>query len=253
MQDDRNLEIAPYNPTGWQISIKSLLWLIVGLFIAFLVFIMFLLIWGMLQEALSQRISGTMVVNPLLPLILLIIAFVGTFIGSIVLAGIYNLIYSDKYYDMGKMFSLTLTVNIITFVLFIGLYLLFANSIDELFFVLAIHIFFTVFVSICAIEISTNPNYAAVHLIGTAFWLTTSMLMFAIFYKMIDINEGNMARILIALPPVLAYFFIPLCHGIWEKLYYKFYSMWNNFFYVPSLTEVMVDEEEEDDVSVETN
>ena len=54
----------------------------------------------MLQEALSQRISGTMVVNPLLPLILLIIAFVGTFIGSIVLAGIYNLIYSDKYYDL---------------------------------------------------------------------------------------------------------------------------------------------------------
>lgn len=253
MQDDRNLEIAPYNPSGRQIFIKSLIGLIVGFFIAFLVFIMLLLVGGMLQEALSQRIAGTMVVNPLLPLILLIIAFVGTFIGSIVLAGIYNLLYSDKYYDMGKMFSLALTINIIIFILFIGLYLLFANSIDELFFVLAIHVFFTVFVSICAIEFSTNPNYAAVHLIWTAFGLTTSMLMFALFYKMIDINEGNLARILIALPPVLAYFFIPLCHDVREKLYYKFYSMWNNFFYVPSLAEVMVDEEDEDEVTVETN
>lgn len=253
MLDNNNLEIAPYNPTGRQVVVKSLLGLITGLFIAFLVFIMLLLIGGMLQEALSQRIAGTMVVNPLLPLILLIIAFIGTFIGSIVLAWFFNLLYSDKYYDMGKMFSLTLTVNIIIFILFIGLYVLFASSVDELFFVLAVHVFFTVFVSLCAIEMSTNPNYAAVHLIGTAFGLTVTMLFFAIFYKTIDINEGSMARILIALPPVLAYFLIPLCHGIREKLYYKFYSMGNNFFYIPSLNEVMVDEAESDDVSVETN
>jgi len=56
---------------------------------------------------------------------------------------------------------------------------------------------------------------------------------------------------MIALPSVLAYFFLPLCHGIWEKIYYKFYSMGNNFFYIPSLSEVLVDEEEDDTIEVD--
>jgi len=58
-------------------------------------------------------------------------------------------------------------------------------------------------------------------------------------------------RILLALPPVLAYFCLPLLHSTWEKIYYKFYSMGNNFFYIPSLNEVMIDSEEDDDVEVE--
>ncbi|USN54318.1 MAG: hypothetical protein H6765_07245 [Candidatus Peribacteria bacterium] len=51
------------------------------------------------------------------------------------------------------------------------------------------------------------------------------MLCFAGAYKIIDVNEGNNATILLALPPVLAYYFLPLMHGLWEKIYYKFYSM----------------------------
>lgn len=63
------------------------------------------------------------------------------------------------------MFNLTLFANIVVFVFFVGLYLLFANTIEALFFILAFHIIFTVFLSIALIEISTNPNYAAVHLL----------------------------------------------------------------------------------------
>ena len=58
-------------------------------------------------------------------------------------------------------------------------------------------------------------------------------------------------RILVSLPPVLAYFCLPLFHSAWEKVYYKFYSMGNNFFYIPSLSEVMVDAEENDEVEVD--
>jgi hypothetical protein len=130
-----------------------------------LVFVILLLVGGVVQEALAERIIGGDGINPLLPLILLVVAFLGTFIGSVILAGIYNLIFTEKYYDMSKMFSLTLFANIIVFMFFIGLYLLFANMIEPLFFVLAFHIIFTVFLSIALIEISTNPNYAAVHLL----------------------------------------------------------------------------------------
>ncbi len=99
------------------------------------------------------------------------------------------MIFTEKYYDMSKMFSLTLFANITVFVFFIGLYMLFASSIEPLFFVLAFHIIFTVFLSISLIEISTNPNYSAVHLIGTAIGLVLAVLVFAVGYKIIDINE----------------------------------------------------------------
>lgn len=186
---------------------------------------MLILVGGLITEALSNQISGTIQINPLIPLILIVIAFVGTFIGSLMLSGTYNLIYPEKYYDMAKMFALTLIINIILFVLFAGLYIIFATNMSELFFVLALHILFTVFVTFAAIEMSTNPNYSAVHLIGAAFGLTVAMIGFAIAYKIIDVNDGNNATIILALPPVLAYCFLPLMHGLREKIYYKFYSM----------------------------
>ena len=244
------IEIEPANPSRWQVFLKTILWLIVGIFIAFLVFVILLLVGGIVQEALVSKIVGTDGINPLLPLILLVIAFIGTFVGSVILCGIYNLIFTEKYYDMTKMFSLTLFANIIVFVFFIGLYLLFGAAIEQLFFVLAFHIIFTVFLSLSLIEISTNPNYAAVHLIGTAIGLVIAILLFAVGYKIIDINEGRSVNILLSLPPVLAYCFIPFRHGIWEKIYRKFYEAGNNFFYIPSLNEVLVDQQEVDEVEV---
>lgn len=244
------IELEPANPSRWQVFMKTWLWLIVGVFIAFLVFVILLLVGGVVQEALAERIIGGDGINPLLPLILLVVAFLGTFIWSVILAGIYNLIFTEKYYDMSKMFSLTLFANIIVFMFFIGLYLLFANMIEPLFFVLAFHIIFTVFLSIALIEISTNPNYAAVHLLGAAIGLVLAILIFAIAYKFIDINEGSSVNVLLSLPPVLAYCFVPFWHGLREKIYFKFYEAGNNFFYIPSLNEVLVDEQEVDEVEV---
>ena len=133
----------------------------------------------MIQEALANSINGTNAVNPLLPLVLIIIAFVGIVVGMVLVTGIFNLLYTDKYYDMSKMFSLTLLINVILFILFIPLYAMFAGDPVQLFYVLALHIIFAVFVSYSAMEISTNPNYAAVHLIGTSIALTISVLLFA--------------------------------------------------------------------------
>jgi len=246
------LDIEPGNPTGRQLFVKFLIGLCVGIFISFLIFIILVLVGGMIQEALSNRITGSSSINPLLPLILIVISFISTFIGTIIVAGMYNLLYPDTYYDMGKMFSLTLTSNIILFFFFVPLYIIFATSIDELFIILAFHILFTVFVSYTAIQMTTNPNYSAVHLIGSAFGLTIALIGFGVLYKIIDVNEGNTANIMLAIPPVLAYACLPLFHGIWEKLYYKFYSSGNNFFYIPSLSEVTVNAADEDDVLVDS-
>lgn len=76
------------------------------------------------------------------------------------------------------------------------------------------------------------------------------MLIFAVAYKIIDVNEGSSVNVLLSLPPVLAYCFIPFWHGIREKIYWKFYEAGNNFFYIPSLNEVLVDEQDVDDVEV---
>lgn len=249
--DQDFLEISPHNPWRWTVLLKTLIGLIIGIFISFLVFIILILIGGIIEEAVSNKIIGGGAINPLLPLILVIIAFLGTFVGTILLAGIYNVLFTGKYYDMGKMFALTLFANIITFIIFIPMYVLFAGSIDELFFILAFHIMFSVYLAFCLIEYSTNPNYAAVHMLGATIGMIVAILIFATIYKIIDINVGRSAQIMIALPPVLVYLSLPFWHGIWEKIYYRFYAMGNNFFYIPSLSEVLVDEELNDDAEVD--
>jgi hypothetical protein len=51
------------------------------------------------------------------------------------------------------------------------------------------------------------------------------------------------------LPPVLAYGLIPFGAGIREKIYYKFYELGNNGFYIPSVTEAEEEEAESTDTS----
>jgi hypothetical protein len=44
---------------------------------------------------------------------------------------------------------------------------------------------------------------------------------------------------------------IPFISTLWEKIYYKFYEMGSDFLYIPSISEVLVDEEEVDEVNVD--
>jgi hypothetical protein len=124
--DAQFLELSPPRPSGRQIMFKTLIGLIVGIFTAFLIFIILLLLGGMIQEALRNSINGATAINPLLPLVLIVISFLGTFIGTIIIAGVYNLLYTDTYYDLGKMFNVTLLINILLFFFFIPLYLIFS-------------------------------------------------------------------------------------------------------------------------------
>ncbi len=227
-----------------------MIWLIVGTAIAFLIFIMLILVSWIIQWALNSWDGGA-AINPLLPVILMIIAFLGTFIGNLIISWVLNLVYTTKYYDMWKMFTISLLCNILLFIFFIPLYFIFTAEVTILFLVLGLHILLTIFICYTWIEITTNPNYAASDLVWSARWFAVSVFIFAILYKILNTSGGQQVSILLSLPPVLGYFCIPFFQSIWEKLYYKFYSLWNNFLYIPSLNEVMVDAEDNSEINVD--
>lgn len=196
---------------------------------------------GMFTGAFSQQAGST--VNPLLPLVLLFIWFISTFIGNIAIGWVYNLFFNRKYYNTSKMFGLLLLTNGILFFFFAPVYVVFANQIDVLFLILGFHILFSVFASAAQIEFSTNPNYSASSFMGNVLWFTLAFLAYALIYKMSGAAAiQQKIYLFMLLPSVIGYGLIPFWAGIREKIYYKFYELWNNWFYIASTTET------EDDV-----
>jgi hypothetical protein len=90
----------------------------------------------MFTTALGQQSAEFSSSNPLLPLILLFIGFISTFIGNIAVAGAYSLFYSKKYYDVTKMFGILFLTNGILFFILAPVYILFGSQIETLFVIL---------------------------------------------------------------------------------------------------------------------
>ena len=76
----------PSNLSGWQLVAKVFIGLVIGGIIAALLFIVVSFIGNMFTTALGQQAGEFSVTNPLLPLILLFIGFISTFIGNIAVA-----------------------------------------------------------------------------------------------------------------------------------------------------------------------
>lgn len=245
-----SFDTAPSSSSWSTVLIKTFIGLITGIIISILIFVVLILVWSVIQTALTNTLTWTGQANPLLSLILISISFIGTFVGCFILTWIYNVLYTDKYYDMSKMISLILFANIILFILFVGLYLIFSSSVTTLFFVLAAHIIFTVFVSYTLVEISTNPNYAAVHLIWWAIGLSAAFFLLSLAYTFIDVWAWDTISYLLSLPPVLIFVSLPFWHGLREKVYAVMYENGYNIFYIPSLDDVLVDTEDDDEVIV---
>jgi hypothetical protein len=265
------LSIEPNDTTVGQIVTKVLIGFVIGLIIAFLVFVVTILFNTVIQQwvkALST--SGQIAGNPILPLIFMLIAFIASLSGNAIVAMVYNLLYTWKYYDMSKMLSLISVSQIILFFIMAPVYMLFWNSILWLFIIVAFHIIFWVFISYSQMEFTTNPNYSASDLIGGVIGFCVTLLIFLAFYKSfwaaefgLDNSSTQKIKLLISIPPLLSYTIIPLFYCLWEKLYYKFYENGNNFFYIPSLNEVAYDQstweaqngeqaqEAEDEINVE--
>jgi hypothetical protein len=92
-----------------------------------------------------------------------------TVVGNMIVAGVYNLFYNEKYYDAGKMFGLLLLTNGFLFLFLAPLYLFFYNDMQNLFVILGLHVILSIFVSSIQIESLSNPNYTGSALIGNVF------------------------------------------------------------------------------------
>lgn len=246
MEAEKNIQLGnePNHFSWWQIVWKTGIWLGVGIAIGFLTFIILLMASGILEPVLENNaMNAWLAINPLIPLIFVIIAFITTFIGNVLLVGVYNLFYSTKYYDLGKMFSMTLLSNVIVFFVFTPLYLLFSTNINGLFTILGFHVLFAIFTGLTHMEILTNPNYSSSHLLGTTIGLSVSALIFLVLVKTWSNAQGATAKqLLILLPAIIGYVFIPFFHALREKVYYKFYENGNDFLYLPTLQEIQKQE-----------
>jgi len=226
----------PSNLSGWQLVGKACIGILIGGVIAALLFVILSFMGGMFTSAFGQQGGST--VNPLLSLVLLFIWFLSTFIGNIAVAGLYSLFYNRKYYNTSKMFGLLFLTNGILFFFLAPIYIVFASQIDILFLVLWFHILFSVFASASQIEFSTNPNYSASAFMGNVLWFVLAFLAYSLIYKMSGSAAVQQKIYLFMLfPPILGYTLIPFGSGIREKIYYKFYELGNNGFYIPSVTE----------------
>jgi len=225
----------PSNLSGRQLVAKVVIGLAIGGIIAALLFVVMSFVGTMFTSAFGQQSQEVASANPLLPIILLFIGFLSTFIGNIAVAGAYSLFYSKKYYDISKTLGLLFLTNGILFFILAPIYLIFAGHIEILFIVLGFHVVFSVFISACQIEFTANPNYAWSALMGNVLWFAFALLMYGLMYKS-SLSSGPEQKIYVfmLLPSILAYGLIPFGAGIWEKIYYKAYELGNNGFYLPS-------------------
>ena len=243
----------PSNLSGRQLVAKILMGLVIWGIIAALLFIVVSFIGGMFTSALGAQTTELSAANPLLRLILLFIGFISTFIGNIAVAGVYSLFYSRKYYDVTKMFGLLFLTNGILFFILAPVYIMFGSQIETLFVILGFHVMFSVFASAAQIEFTSNPNYAGSSLMGNILGFAFALLIYGLIYKLNGWSAPQQKIYLfMVLPPILAYALIPLWSGIREKIYYKFYELGNNGFYIPSISE-REEEIEEDNKSEEVN
>lgn len=228
------LDIPPANPSGWAVAWKTVIWFTMWILISFLIFI----IITMLGKELFVWWASLFV-----PIILSLIAFLWTFIGNSGVWGSYNLFFSYKYYDFGKMFALILLANWILLMLITPVYFLFGTQWNAPFLILAMHVFFSVYVTQTLIETFTNPNYAWSAMIWSLIAFSMGMISYLIVYWLVSTGQDATFYLMLT-PSILAFTITPLVFSLREKVYFKFYEFGSNFLYLPSMQEVTMKADE---------
>jgi len=242
----------PSNPSWMMILLKWIIWIVVWIIFSLVVFLAFVWLAGPMKMA-AVNAWNNMPFTPLVWLSFMGIALLTSIAGSFIISIIYNLLWQDEYYDIKIMSSWILTSNLLLLLIFLFFYIYvgsFLSDMDTLYVVYGFHLFFSIFISFTIMDIIKNPNYSPVYIIWNAFGFVIALLLFFILYSIYS-WKGTESKNMLFYLPILAFSMIPFIATVWEKMYYKFYEMWNDFLYVPSLTEVLVDEEEIDEVNVE--
>jgi hypothetical protein len=156
--------------------------------------------------------------------------------------------YGGIYPSVGKLTTYALITNVILFLLLAPLYAIVYQSVSSLFMVLGFHTILSVFITSVMNEISIDSQYSLSAIVGWLLGMSWVIFIFVLIYKMmildsIDIGwttSNSQIQIMLSIPALLAYFLIPLAHGIWQKIYGALYDMWSNFLYAQSWNERVV-------------
>lgn len=256
----KTLISEPSQASGRELTWKFFIWLIIWGIISALLFIILSFVGSVFTESMWQAWEFVKS-NPILPLLLLLIGFLSSFIGNIATAGAYSLFFGQRYYNTSKTMWLLLLTNWILFLILAPIYLIFSADLNTLFIILSFHIIFSVFLSTNQIEIASNPNYSWSSMI----WTTLGFAITILIYSLLRKSSASWATqeklyLMILIPSIIWFAVIPL--GLWirEKIYFKMYEVWNNPFYTPPIQEQTQKEEdmanpidESDDINVDLN
>lgn len=235
MDTKTNLEIEPNQSSWWELLWKIFIWLFVWWIIAVLLFLILSIIWGIFTDAYTQVADYNSSSNPILPLLIILIGFLVSFIGNIWICGIYNLFFSRKYHRTRKSIWVIALTNGLLLLFLIPIYFIFGSDTNTMFMILWFHIIIGWFLSSLQNEIVSNPNYGASSLIWATLSFVLIMLIYSIIWKVaMDWWSQQKLYLLLLFPPVICYCLLPLWASIWESIYYRMYELWNNPFFIPS-------------------
>lgn len=227
------LDNAPCDVTIGSFFWKVFIWLLVWFCVAALLF-------GAISAIGWLTMSGEWG-SSMLWIILPIVGFIVNFVWNVALALLYNIFFSKKYYNFGKMFGLIFASSIIIFLFFFLIYLLFQNNSSALYLIFGLQLIFSLFISLNLIDFLAQPNYSASSLIWNTLWSVLSICVYLVLAQSMILNQNDMSSkllIFLVASAVITYTLSVFGSAIWDAIYYKFYEWWNNPFYLPSLSEL---------------
>lgn len=239
---------APYNPSASALIGKTMIWFVIGLIVSMIVFAITILFGNTMSQIIAWLGQVAQDSSPLLWMIMLIIAFLGSMVGNMLVAFIYGLMYGGVYPSVGKLVTYALITNVILFLILAPLYIVVYESVGSLFMVLWFHTIFSVFITSVMNETSIDSHYALSAVVGGMLGMSGTVLIFILIYKMVTLNSldlassatSNQIKIMLSIPSLLAYTCMPLAHTIWQKIYSWLYDAGSNFLYAQSWTERVV-------------
>jgi len=235
MDIQKNLEIEPNQTSWWEVLWKIFIWLIVWGILAVLLFLILSIIWWIFTDSFTQVSDYNSSSNPILPLLIILIWFLISFIWNIGICGLYSLFISKKYYRTRKSIWILALTNGLLLLFLIPIYFIFGNDTNTMFMILWFHIIIGGFLSALQMEIVSNPNYWASSVIGGTLSFVLIMLIYSIIRKVaMDWGSQQKLYLLLLFPPVICFTLLPLWASIRESIYYRMYELWNNPFFISS-------------------
>lgn len=232
---------APYNPSATTLLGKMMIWLVVGVIVALIIFAITILFGNTMNLIIQWLGQVAKDSSPLLWMIMLVIAFLSSMVGNMLIALLYGLMYGWVYPSVGKLMTYALIANVMLFIILAPLYAIVYESVSSLFMVLGFHTIFSVFVTAVMNETSIDSHYALSSLIGGMIGMASVVLIFMLVFKVLILNTMDITwvttsqiKIMLSLPALIAYSMIPLIISIWQKIYSWLYDMGSNFLYAGS-------------------